>query len=74
MLQWSRVIVLGIMVWLSALGPVQFAHGATESEAAHAQSAALLRAPAEIPEPVTVILFGTGLAAMAAAATVKRRK
>lgn len=30
--------------------------------------------PAEIPEPITVILFGTGLAALSAAAASRRNK
>lgn len=29
--------------------------------------------PAEIPEPLTLVLFGTGLAALAAAVAVRRR-
>lgn len=30
--------------------------------------------PTEIPEPITVILFGTGLAALSAASALKRSK
>ena len=30
--------------------------------------------PAEIPEPITVILFGTGLAALSAATALRRKK
>jgi hypothetical protein len=30
--------------------------------------------PAEIPEPITVILFGTGLAALSAASALRRKK
>lgn len=29
--------------------------------------------PAEIPEPITVILFGTGLAALSAASALRRK-
>ncbi len=62
------------MVWLASLGMMRTGHAAILHVAEQAQLEAALNAPVEIPEPVTIVLFGTGLAAMAAAATVKRRK
>jgi hypothetical protein len=61
-----------VLVWLSLL------FGGPRSVAVYAQEdlppTATPVPPAEIPEPITVILFGTGLAALSAASALRRKK
>jgi hypothetical protein len=61
-----------VLVWLSLL------FGGPGSVAVYAQEdlppTATPVPPAEIPEPITVILSGTGLAALSAATALRRKK
>ncbi len=70
MLRWASVLAVALTIWLA---PAALARPAWAA-APHVLPAAAAAAPLEIPEPVTIILFATGLAVMAAAATVKRKR
>jgi hypothetical protein len=67
-------IMVGAMILVAAVGPVSQVVTDVLGDMRTAPVAAVRAAPLEIPEPVTIILFGTGLAVMAAAATVKRKR
>lgn len=71
-LRWAKVLV--VTIWLACTLAARPATAAPFTAEARIPMAAAFGVPLEIPEPVTVILFGTGLAAMAAAATVKRKR
>lgn len=71
----KRALAAGLIALLLAWqGPAQPALGAPPAGVASAAPTVMAQAPVEVPEPVTIILFGTGLAALAAAATVKRKR
>ncbi len=71
---WAGRFALIAALWLVLAGMPLRASAAPAMREARVQPAVMVEAPIEIPEPITIILFGTGLAAMAAAATVKRKR
>lgn len=65
-----RAIIL--VLWLALLFGGQPAASLLAQEATPVTPAPV--PPAEIPEPITVILFGAGLAALSAASALRRKK
>lgn len=65
-----------VLIWVALLfgGEPSAALFAQETTPVTVTPVATPVPPAEIPEPITVILFGTGLAALSAASALRRKK